>query len=82
MGKPFGLRKRGSAPAEHRLRTLDGQQAGLPKAAAGCRSPCHAGFDRGTGTGEWPDSFVPILLLMGLRLFPEWLDPSEVRQEV
>jgi hypothetical protein len=29
-----------------------------------------------------PDSFVPILLSMGLRLFSEWLDPSTVRQEV
>jgi hypothetical protein len=29
-----------------------------------------------------PDSFVPILLSMLLSLFPEWLDPSEVRQEV
>jgi hypothetical protein len=31
---------------------------------------------------DWSDSFVPILLSIKLRLFPEWLDPSEVRQEV
>ena len=32
-------RQRGSASTKHRLGPFDGQQAGLLKAAAGCRSP-------------------------------------------
>ncbi len=40
--QPLGWRKRVSAEVWHSLGTLDGQQAGLPKAAAGFRSPCHA----------------------------------------
>ena len=40
--QPRRWRKRGSAPVWHHLETLDGQQAGLPKAAAGCRSPGHS----------------------------------------
>jgi len=44
--QPLRWRKRGSASAWHHLETLDGQQAGLPKAAAGCRSPCgSSGFE-------------------------------------
>jgi hypothetical protein len=40
--QPRRWRKRGSAPVWHHLETLDGQQAGLPKAAAGYRSPGHS----------------------------------------
>ena len=40
--QPLRWRKRGSAPAWHPLETLDGQQAGLSKAAAGYRSPGHS----------------------------------------
>jgi hypothetical protein len=41
--KPLGCRRRGSASARYHLGGFDGQQAGLPKAAAGCRSPCVEG---------------------------------------
>jgi hypothetical protein len=46
--RPLCWRKGGSTWVWHSLETLDGQQAGLPKAAAGFRSPCHA--ISGTGT--------------------------------
>ena len=41
--KPLRCRRRGSVMARHHLGRFDGQQAGLPKAAAGCRSPCVEG---------------------------------------
>ena len=63
-GKPlrYRYRKRGNVMAKWSHGMLDGQQAGLPKAAAGCRSPCpvrprrkahEPGFDKRMGTGEW-----------------------------
>ena len=61
LKKPLGCRQRESAMAKQRLGAFDGQQAGLPKAAAGCRSPCV----EGKRTAKGPQGLVEWLERQG-----------------